>query len=111
MLAPRERFHPFPTVSERAPWEALPTDARDALLEKGESQLKTAWEALPATLLLEYHRMGNRSHYEEADNRRRNKLRDLVIAECLEGKGRFADEISNGVWLTCEETCRLRHAE
>jgi hypothetical protein len=104
VLAPRERFHPFPTVSERAPWEALPTDARDALLEKGESHLKTAWEVLPATLLLEYHRTGNRSHYEEADNRRRNKLRDLVIAECIEGKGRFADEISNGVWLTCEET-------
>ena len=103
-LAPRERFHPFPTVSERAAWEALPADARAAHLEAGEKQIETAWEVLPATLFLEYRRTGNRSHYEEAHERRRRKLRDLVLAECMEGKGRFVDEISNGVWLICEET-------
>ncbi|MGO8789851.1 MAG: heparinase II/III family protein [Terriglobia bacterium] len=104
VLTPRERFHPFPTVSERAAWDALPADARAALLDAGEKQLKTPWEALPATLFLEYRRTGNRSHYEEAHERRRRKLRDLVLAECMEGQGRFADEITNGVWLTCEET-------
>ena len=26
------------------------------------------------------------------------------MAECMEGKGRFVDEIANGVWLACEET-------
>jgi hypothetical protein len=104
VLAPRERFHPFPTVSERAAWEALPTDARASLLEAGEGQLKTSWEVLPATEFLEYRRTGNRSHYQEAYDRRRKKLQDLVMAQCVEGKGRFADEIANGVWLTCEET-------
>jgi hypothetical protein len=103
-LTPRERFRPFPAASERAAWEALPADTRAALLEVGERQLKTAWEVLPATLFLEYKRTGNRSHYEAVRNRRRKKLQDLVIAECAEGKGRFADEIANGVWLTCEET-------
>ena len=104
VLEPRERFHPFPTVSERAAWEALPADARAALLEAGERQLKTGWDVLPATLFLEYRRTGNRSHYQEVYDRRREKLQNLVIAECVEGKGRFADEIANGVWLTCEET-------
>ena len=104
VLTPRERFHPFPTVSERAAWEVLPADARGALVEAGERQLKTPWEVLPATLFLEYRRTGNRSHFEAARNRRRNKLQELVIAECVEGKGRFADEIANGIWLTCEET-------
>jgi len=104
VLAPRERFHPFPAVSERAAWEALPADARAALLEAGERQLKTGWEVLPATLFLEYRRTGNRSHYQEVYDRRREKLQSLVMAECMEGKGRFADEIANGVWLTCEET-------
>jgi hypothetical protein len=37
-------------------------------------------------------------------DRRRNRLQALVIAECVEGKGRFLDEIANGLWLTCEET-------
>jgi hypothetical protein len=31
-------------------------------------------------------------------------LQRLILAECLEGKGRFADDIANGVWLICEET-------
>lgn len=104
MLAPRERFHPFPTAGERAAWEAPPADARAALLGAGERQLKTAWEVLPATVFLEYKRNGNRSRYEAVRDRRRRKLQDLVMAECIEGKGRFADEIANGVWLTCEES-------
>jgi hypothetical protein len=104
VLIPRERFHLFPTVSERSAWEGLPADARAAFVEMGERELRTAWEVLPATLFLEYRRTGNRSHYEAARDRRRNKLSKLVIAECVEGKGRFVDEIANGVWLTCEET-------
>ena len=99
-----ERFHPFPTASERTAWDALPADASAALLQSGEKQLKTTWDALPATAFLEYARNGNRSRFENVRDRRRNKLQQLVIAECLEGKGRFIDEIVNGVWLTCEET-------
>jgi hypothetical protein len=104
LLTPRDRFRPFPTAADRPAWEALPADARAALLQSGEKQLKTTWELLPATLFLEYGRNGNRSRYEAVRNRRRNKLQDLVIAECVEGKGRFADEIVNGVWLICEES-------
>jgi len=103
-LHPRERFHPFPTAAERGAWEALPADARAAFLEAGEKQLSSGWEVLPATLFLEYRRVGNRSRYEGVRNRRRGKLQDLVMAESIEGKGRFADEIANGVWLTCEES-------
>ena len=103
-LAPRERFHPFPAISERAAWEAIPEDARAVLLAAGDAQLKKPWEVLPATLFLEYYRTGNRSHFEQVWNRRRQKLQDLAIAECVEGRGRFTDEIANGVWLTCEET-------
>ena len=103
-LAARSQFHPFPAVAERAQWEAIPDDARTAALHKGENQLKTPWEVLPAALFLEFRRDGNRSHYEDVRNHRRTKLQDLVIAECVEGKGRFVDEIVNGVWLTCEET-------
>ena len=103
-LSPRPRFHPFPTAAERDAWTHPPADARAALIEAGERQLKTSWEVLPATVFLEFRRNGNRSRYEAIRDRRRKKLQDLVMAECLEGKGRFTDEIANGVWLTCEET-------
>ncbi len=98
-LLPREQYQPF-----RSGWQDLPEDARAGLLAAGEKALKGAWEVLPATLALEFARNGNRSRYEAVRTRRRNRLQDLVMAERIEGKGRFADEIANGVWLTCEET-------
>ena len=104
VLLPSDRFRPFPVLEDRQPWEALPSDARAALVEKGATQLQKPWDVLPATLFLEFQRDGNRSRYEAVRDRRRQKLQDLVIAECLEGKGRFLDEIANGVWLTCEES-------
>jgi hypothetical protein len=103
-LLPREKWHPWPTASERAAWEALPADARKDLIASGEKQLKGDWPVLPATIFLEYKRVGNRSHYEAIRSVRRNRLEDLTLAECAEAKGRFVDEILNGLWATCEET-------
>jgi len=97
-------LHPFPAARERAGWEQIPADARASLAAAGERQLKTPWEVLPATAALEFARNGNRSHYEGMRDRRRRKLQELVLAECVESKGRFVDEIVNGIWLTCEES-------
>ena len=35
---------------------------------------------------------------------RRHTLADLAVAECIEGEGRFIDNIIDGIWSTCEET-------
>jgi hypothetical protein len=98
-LLPREQYRPY-----REGWEQLPADTKASLIAGGEKALKGAWEVLPAAIALEFARNGNRSRYEAVRNRRRNRLQDLVMAERLEGKGRFTDEIVNGIWLTCEET-------
>jgi hypothetical protein len=103
-LLPRADFGPLPRASMRAAWDAVPADARAALIADGEKHLGAFWEALPATVFLEFRRNGNRSRYEAIRNRRRDRLQSLVIAECMDGKGRFADEIVNGLWLTCEES-------
>ncbi|HWR49821.1 MAG TPA: heparinase II/III family protein [Bryobacteraceae bacterium] len=105
VLIARDRWKPFATASERARWEGLPVELRGALIAAGETALAAGpWPALPATLFLEFARVGNRSHYEAVWRQRRNRLRDLVLAECTEGQARFLDEIANGIWLTCEET-------
>jgi len=104
VLLPRDKWKPFPPASERAAWEGLPAEDRRALIQAGEARLGAAWPPLPATLFLEYQRIGNRSNYERVRYTRRDQLRDLVVAECAEGKGRFVDEIANGVWTTCEES-------
>ena len=73
-------------------------------MDAGQRELGAPWPALPATLFLEYARNGNRSRFERVRDVRRNRLRDLAVAECAEANGRFLDEIANGIWATCEET-------
>lgn len=104
VLVPREQWHPWPKWSDRRQWEALPEAVRKDLVANGEQYLGYKWPNLPATLFLEYARNGNRSRYEHEHFARRNALTDLIVAECVEGKGRFLDDIVNGVWVICEES-------
>jgi len=104
VLLPADRWKPFPSYGDRAHWAAIPADEKQAKIKAAERTLGKGWEAVPATLLLEYQRNGNRSRYEAASFARRKRLRDLTLAECLEGRGRFLDDVLNGVWLLCEET-------
>lgn len=103
-LLPVEKLHPYPKWSERAAWEAVPADLRDPIIHQAEADQKAGWSATLATSFLEFKRNGNRSRYEAQSFGRHSQLERLVLAECLEGKGRFVDDIVNGVWLICEET-------
>ncbi len=103
-LVPRACWQPFPTAADRNAWAVLPERVRQSHIQRGEKALGCAWPALPATLYLEFARNGNRGHYEEPWHARRHALRDLVLAECMEGDGRFLDDIANGIWAICEES-------
>ena len=104
VLVAREKWHPWPTWDERSAWEALPREVRDDLVANGEKYLGYDWPALPATLFLEFARNGNRSRYEHEHFARRRALTSLVVAECVEGQGRFLDDVVNGIWALCEES-------
>ncbi len=104
LLAPPASFHPFPTASERKPWEGLPAQVRQRLLSAGGEFLGWQWPALPASLYMDFARTGSRKNYEKPYFARRNALARLALAECAEGEGRFIDDIINGVWAICEET-------
>ncbi len=103
-LLPRDRWRPFPPASDRDAWQALPADRGPRLIDRGERRAGAPWPTLPATAFLEYKRNGNRSNYERIRGERRAHLADLVLAECAEAKGRFLDDIADGIWVTCEET-------
>jgi len=104
LIQPLDRYHPFPTADERARWDTLPAEVRGATIAQGEKLLSYAWPALPAVLYMDYTRTGNRSRYEGPYFARRGALESLVLAECIEGKGRLIDDIINGVWAVCEES-------
>jgi hypothetical protein len=103
-LVPLKEWHPYPRWSERGPWQAVPADIQAAFVEKAQADVKAGWPALLATAMLDFKRDGNRTRFEQVSFGRRGKLLRLVLAECMEGKGRFLDDIANGVWLICEES-------
>lgn len=97
-------WHPYPNVDERDGWDALPESIRNVYVERGEKSLAFVWPSLTATSFLDHVRTGNRTRFQAERNQRRDALANLVMAECVEGKGRFLDQIANGIWVTCEET-------
>ena len=102
-LIRKDDWKPFPRMA--AQWkERVPQAQLDEIVKRGEQLLGKEIPQVPATLLLEYVRTGNRSNYEAKSFARRNNLMDLVLAESIEDKGRFSDTIANYVWAICEET-------
>jgi hypothetical protein len=82
----------------------VPADVRDAMVKRAEVWKGKDWPSLLATTELDFKRNGNRTRYEGQMFGRRHRLIDLVLGECAVGDGRFLDDITNGVWLICEET-------
>jgi hypothetical protein len=103
LLSP-EQWRPYPRGDERQAWQALPEAERKACIEAGERLLGEPWPFLPATEILAFRRDGNRLRFQEPYFARRQALVSLILAECCEGRGRFLDEIINGIWCICEET-------
>ncbi len=83
---------------------ALPDSVKASLVAHASRGLSYDWPALPATLYLEYKNNGNRSHFEEKYNERRNILNNLVIAELITGDLKYMPAIANGLWTTLEES-------
>jgi len=105
ILLSREDWHPFPTADERDAWTSLPDATRQAHIKRGEKAIERELPAIPATIYLDWYRSeAKEDDWHRVHGPRRSILSDLVIAECIEGKGRFMDAIINIIWAICEET-------
>lgn len=104
ILIPPDRWKPFPTARDREQWQALPKPVLAHLIALGEEAMGKPIQNLPATLYLGYARQGNRSNYEGPYFDRRARLQNLVLAECVEGKGRFLDAALDTLWAIGEES-------
>jgi hypothetical protein len=102
-LIPQDQFKPFPQSPEG--WrKILPDSLIQKFIHNGELALKKDFKNIPATVMLEFVRTGNRSDYERLSFEKRNQLWDLMMAESMEGKGRFTDHIVDGIWSISEES-------
>jgi len=104
ILVSQKDYAPLPPYSNRIFWGSISQEIRTYYLERAVEFLNYNWPSLKATEYLEYVQNGNRSHFEKVYFDRNKAIEILLIAECLEGSGRFINDLINGVWLLCEES-------
>lgn len=94
----------YPAYSNREAWLKVPERVRHETIARGENYLGYNWPAITATMYLEFTRSGDRTAVDIPNGERAKALQTLVLAELMEGKGRFLDDIINGVFSFCEQT-------
>jgi len=95
-------WNKLPGYHDRQFWNNIPGNLRQEYISKAEEYLKYDWPVVKATDYLEFIHSGNRR--QEVYAACSNALITLVMGELAEGKGRFLDQIINGVWYYSEQT-------
>lgn len=102
-LLPQAQFKPYPKTA--AEWQSqLPDSVVARVIKAGEAVLNYKFEAIPASVSMDFVRSGDRERHGKLSYGKRNALIDLILAESVEDKGRFTEAIFNGVWSICEES-------
>ena len=84
--------------------DSIPTEMRQSYIEYGEKYAGKPWTTLPWTVFAENKQTGNRVNYEKLCFEKRRQFAAIVMAEIMEGKGRFMGDIIDGMGSFCEET-------
>ncbi len=96
-------YEAFKFFSDASSTEFVP-EKLEKIVKRAEGYLETEIPMLPASLYLEFVRIGNRSNYEKLFFRRRDMALVLALAEAYERKGRFTDKALDLVWAIMEES-------
>ena len=103
-LARNSEWVKYPSYYDRASWAQIPEEIRKTTIAEGEKYIGYKWPIVTASMYLEFTRNGDRSVVDNLNSQRSRALQTLTIAELMEGKGRFIDDIINGVFAFCEQT-------
>jgi hypothetical protein len=104
VLIPLAQWTPFPKTNDRNGWSKADAAMMKANLKQAESYINYTWPYVPATKSLLIERTGDRTEYQAISFEKRGVLGSLLLAEIYENKGRFIDQIIDGVWSICEES-------
>lgn len=103
-LVMEQKWVPYPDYTDRNGWNQFLGEYKEGIIRQGEKYLNFDWKVVRATDYMEYERSGNRRIMEDPLGANNTAIGALVLAEMAEGKGRFIDEIINGVLQACEMT-------
>ncbi|MCX7045981.1 MAG: heparinase II/III family protein [Candidatus Sumerlaeota bacterium] len=91
-------------ITDRAAWQSLGKHpAFQEAVAKAEALLREPMPPMTDDLYLDYSRTGVRRNWESVSGKRRGRVATLVIAECLEDKGRFLPAFKDVVRSLCAD--------
>ena len=99
-----QKWVPYPEYNDRTGWDKLMGNFKSEYIQRGEQALNYSWIVIKATDYLDFERTGTRTTMESPYGRNVQAITNLLLAELAEGKGRFIDQLINGVFYTCEMT-------
>lgn len=91
------QFNPVTIVKDLFLTQSLPEDMRKDYILNAEKYLGQVWRIIPDSIFSEYKTMGNRINYERMYFASRRQLACLAMGEIVERKGRFLQDIVNGL--------------
>ncbi len=93
-----------PTIDDRPAWQAVARSPRFAdVVPNAQRLLTQPLPELTDDLYLDFSRTGNRSRCQRVLNQRHGRLPALVLAECIENRGRFLPAIEASLGEICSE--------
>ncbi len=93
-----------PDYHNREAWDKVGAKYRSQIINTGEKLLDFTFKSTPASYYLETVRTGNRNLADDFNTEKHTALKNLMMAELVEGKGRFINKIVDGVFAVCEMT-------
>ena len=95
---------PGAPITDRDAWNRLArNDSFKGVIAEAQSLLRDPIPEQSDDLFLDFSRTGNRTRWQSVSGRRRERVRTLVLAECLENKGRFIPAFEEIVKALCAE--------
>lgn len=91
-------------AGDRNAWGNLAkNDSFKGVISDAEKLLRETIPDQPDDLYLDFSLTGNRTRWQRVSGRRRGRIKTLVLAECLENKGRFISAFEDIVGAICSE--------
>ncbi|HHT93390.1 MAG TPA: hypothetical protein GXZ66_07800 [Clostridiaceae bacterium] len=81
-----------------------PKQGSEHIIKKAEEYLNHPYPQQTASMYMEFKKNGNRTNYEKPYFKRRDMLFYFLLAECIERKGRFTDNLIDLLWMILEES-------
>ena len=98
------KWVPYPAYSDREGWDKFLGNYKSTIIKSGEKYLDYHWRVVRASEYLEYEKSGSRKIMENPNNSNAIAFSAMLMAEFAEGKGRFINDLMNGVFYFSEMT-------